>query len=162
MGDRVALLQQALDSLSNRVQLLKASSLYETAPMYELDQPPFLNAVLLGDIQMGPRSLLDFCKQVETAIGRQTRQQYGPREVDIDVVAYGSLQLHSRGCNLRSLQVPHPLTSERRFVLEPLAEIAPEFVIPGLGKAIDILQATKDQAESVVKLSNATLSLHSN
>ncbi len=162
IGNRAELIQFAVNELSSKIQIEKVSSLYETAPMYVQDQPPFLNAALLGETILGPLALLEFAKQVEGEIGRQAREKYGPREVDIDLVYYGSLQLQCEGCNLRPLRVPHPLTAERRFVLEPLAEIAPESIIPGFGIAIDLLETTKVQAQSVFRVTDATLSLHSN
>ncbi len=162
IGNRAELIQIAVKKLSSKIQIQKASSLYETAPMYLENQSSFLNAVLLCETSLGPLALLNFVKQVEKEIGRHAREKFGPREVDIDIVAYGRLQLRCEGCNLRSLQIPHPLTAERRFVLEPLAEIVPKFVVPGFGKVNVLLEATKDQAESVVRVNNATLSLHGN
>lgn len=160
LGDRAASMQQALDVLAEWVDFEAVSPIFETAPMYVADQPAFLNAAALGWTALGPLALLNRLKETEEKVGRAVREQYGPREIDLDLIAFGHLNLVSNGT--RRLQVPHPRTSERRFVLGPLAEIAPELVLPGLGRTHELLEATNAQAQDVKRISDAVLSLRRN
>jgi len=155
-GDSLRYLQRATESLRAHLQVEHVSSVYRTAPMYVEDQPPFLNAVLTATTNLGPRSLLKLLKEIESQIGRQDRERYGPREIDLDLIAYGSLQFSSEAGD-KPLQVPHPKTIERRFVLMPLFEIAPSIKLVGLGGVAELLDQTKGQADDVVRLDNAQL-----
>jgi len=156
MGDSLGLMREAVQMLRAFVDVERVSHPYRTAPMYVEDQPPFLNGALIGNTDLGPRSLLLKLKEIENEIGRQTRARYGPREIDLDLIAYGSLRYSFAGSE-KPLTLPHPKTAERRFVIEPLFEIAPELRLPGLGKIADLIRETKDQAEDVVRLSDAQL-----
>ena len=154
LGDSVAILRAAVGRVGEEIRVNKVSTFVRSAPMYVTDQSPFVNGVLSGETTLGPMALLAFLKQVEAVFGRQVRVRNGPRELDLDIVAYGALQLRSS-----QLQVPHPRLAERRFVLQPLAEIAPEVRLPGLPSVLSMLAATEDQALSVQPISDAALSI---
>ncbi len=126
--------------------------------MYVADQPPFLNAALCGISHDGPLLLLRKLKDLEQELGRTPRERNGPREIDIDLLAYGSLKYRFAG-GLR-LTVPHPRVVERRFVLQPLADLAFDFHLPGLGTVRELLIQTNDQAADVVRLDHALLPVH--
>jgi len=119
-GDRLANLRSARDSLSERLEVVRASSVYETAPQGEVpDQPDFLNAVLAIETELGPLELLGACKEVERGLGRAPGgARQGPRSIDIDVLLLGEIRLQTE-----RLTLPHPELAARRFVLEPLLEV---------------------------------------
>ncbi len=125
LGDRERNLQEARTALNQRLEILKESSIYQTAPWGYLDQPAFLNQVIEAQTALSSLNLLDFLKQTEKQLGRQANFRFGPRLIDLDILFYGN-----RIIQTPRLQVPHPRLSERAFVLIPLAEIAPEFVHP--------------------------------
>lgn len=145
VGDRLAHLQAAVDALQEApdVQILRVSSVYDTDPLYVLDQDPFFNAALLLNTTLGPLSILQQLKKIEASIGRKPSQRYGPREIDLDLLAYGSLQYTFAD----KLVVPHPLTVERQFVLIPLYEICPELNLPGLGPVSEFVRPSGSPAE---------------
>lgn len=153
-------MQRALDSIGGYVRLALVSSIYETAPMYVEDQPTFYNAAAIGESDLGPLALLNRLKQTELEVGREVRNRFGPREIDLDLIAYGMLSLTSRGS--RRLDVPHPRTGERRFVLAPIVEIAPDLTLPGLGHVVELLSATNAQARDVKRINDAVLSVQRN
>ena len=125
LGDRERNLQEARAALSQRLEILKESSIYQTAPWGYLDQPAFLNQVIEAQTALSSLNLLDVLKQTEKQLGRQANFRFGPRLIDLDILFYGN-----RIIQTPRLQVPHPHLTERAFVLIPLAEIAPEFVHP--------------------------------
>lgn len=127
VGDRRANLQGALDALQGRnVDVLAASSVYETEPVGEiLDQPDFYNACLRISTDTQPEELLDTCKAVERELGRVPGgPRHGPRPIDVDVLLLGSLEHRSD-----RLTLPHPEVRSRRFVLVPLLELDPELTL---------------------------------
>jgi len=126
LGDRAANLTAALEALSDIVTLGQRSSVWETAPMHVLDQPAFLNMAVAGTTDIGPLDLLARIKQIETRLGRVASVRYGPRLIDIDILALGDETIESE-----ILTLPHPRLGERRFVLAPLAEIAPGLIVSG-------------------------------
>lgn len=146
LGDREGFLAEAFAKLSPTLSDMRISSLYETEPMYVVDQPSFLNGVLSGQTELGPLALLQRLKSLESEIGRQSRIDKGAREIDLDLIAYGSLVLKSA-----KLNIPHPLAAERRFVLEPLYEIHPEFELIGYGKVVDCVHTMEVQSQMVMK-----------
>ena len=119
-GDRLANLRGAREALAERLEVVGASSVYETAPQGEVpDQPDFLNAVLAIETELGPLELLDACKEVERGLGRAPGgARHGPRAIDVDVLALGEMTLQTE-----RLTLPHPEIAARRFVLEPLLEV---------------------------------------
>jgi len=125
LGDRERNLQKARQVLSQRLEILKESSIYQTAPWGYLDQPAFLNQVIEAQTALSSLNLLDVLKQTENELGRQANFRYGPRLIDLDILFYGN-----RIIQTPRLQVPHPRLTQRAFVLVPMAEIAPEFVHP--------------------------------
>lgn len=157
LGDRLLQLQRALDLLNGHVELHAVSPVYETAPMYVEDQPAFLNAAAIGETSMSPLVVLRMLKGIEMKVGRIPAERYGPREIDLDLVVYGSLSY--RRMTEPRLEVPHPRTPERRFVLKPLFDIAPNLILPGLPSLADMLAATMEQSTHVRKLEDAVLSI---
>ncbi|HVT10774.1 MAG TPA: 2-amino-4-hydroxy-6-hydroxymethyldihydropteridine diphosphokinase [Fimbriimonadaceae bacterium] len=156
VGDSLRYLQDAVAALRRAIRVERVSSVYRTVPMYVEDQPPFLNAALTGSTELGPRSLLRCLKEIESEIGRRDRARYGPREIDLDLIAYGSLSYAFTGGD-KPLVVPHPKTGERRFVLAPLYEIDPGYKLVGLGAVNELLAQTNDQANDVERLDHAHL-----
>jgi 2-amino-4-hydroxy-6-hydroxymethyldihydropteridine diphosphokinase len=130
VGDTRALLQQAIDKLCERgdIRLLARSSDYATPPWGVTDQPPFVNLCIAVDTELAPRELLARAYEVERAFGRDRahEQRWGPRSVDVDIIAYDGLTIDEP-----DLVLPHPRLFERAFVLIPLAEIAPDLQIAG-------------------------------
>lgn len=155
LGDRVSHLCAALEELKSWLVLESVSSVYETAPMYVADQPAFYNAAVRVSTGMAPMAVLGLLKATEAKVGRLTGPRYGPREIDLDLVGYGCLAYRfTDSCGTR-LQIPHPRTPERRFVLQPLSDVAPEFELPGLGRVKDLLRQTERQADSVRRIEDA-------
>ena len=137
-GDRLALLQGAVDALADPPELTVAavSPVYETDPVGGPAQPDYLNSVLLVDTALDPRALLERCQAVEHAHGRRREVRWGARTLDVDVVVVGDLVVAEA-----DLQVPHPRVHERAFVLAPWADVDPAGVVPGRGAVVDLLGA---------------------
>jgi 2-amino-4-hydroxy-6-hydroxymethyldihydropteridine diphosphokinase len=131
LGDREATIRAAVAELPG---IVGVSTLRETDPVGVIDQPHFLNGVAALETELSPRELLDVLLTVERHLGRERRERWGPRTIDLDLLLYGDELIGEDG-----LTVPHPHLHERRFVLEPLAEIAPKLVIPGRGRVEDLL-----------------------
>ena len=129
LGDREGRLAAALDLLAGTdgIVVVKMSRVYWSAPWGVADQPDFLNVCVHIDTLLSPEGLLHACKQVEAAIGRQQRQRWGPREIDIDILLMAGVDIDTP-----KLTIPHSRMAERRFVMEPLAEIAPDWDIDGV------------------------------
>ena len=128
LGDRRAALQAALDALGGYegIRVVAVSSLIETAPVGGLEQPDFLNAVALLDTLLAPLDLLAACQQIENDLGRRRGERWGPRTIDLDLIAYGRLVAASA-----QLEVPHPRAAGRAFVLAPWLELDPDATLPG-------------------------------
>jgi 2-amino-4-hydroxy-6-hydroxymethyldihydropteridine diphosphokinase len=132
IGDRAENLRQALEQIATPdLRVLRASSIYETAPRDVKDQPWFLNQVIECETDLFPRQLLARLQKIEKSMGRKHRIAKGPREIDLDILFFGDAVVKAP-----ELEVPHPQMSERRFVLEPLAELAPEKKHPGTRKTV--------------------------
>ncbi|HEX7901611.1 MAG TPA: 2-amino-4-hydroxy-6-hydroxymethyldihydropteridine diphosphokinase [Planctomycetota bacterium] len=132
LGDRRAILASALASLAPR----RVSRIVETEPWGRADQPPFLNAVAEIDTALQPGPLLARLLEIEALHGRVRAERWGPRTLDLDLLLYGDRVVAEPG-----LTVPHPRLAERRFVLESLAELAPDLAVPGVGRAVRELLA---------------------
>lgn len=145
LGNRESLLTFGLEKLTRIGNIHLLSSLYETEPWGEVNQPYFLNAVcqLSTDLE-DPLDFLDILKEIEGAAGRQSgEERWGPRPLDIDVLFWGRLVL-----DLDGLTVPHPRMAQRRFVLEPLIEIAPDLRHPVTNLSVrEMLQRCSDSKE---------------
>jgi 2-amino-4-hydroxy-6-hydroxymethyldihydropteridine diphosphokinase len=102
--------------------------------MYLQDQPEFINAVAIGMTGLDPRGLLAELKRIEQALGRLPREQNGPREIDLDLIAYGNLHYFYNVGGSTQLEVPHPRLKERRFVLQPLLDLVPSGEWPTVGR----------------------------
>lgn len=149
LGDRLGHLRRAVSALRAVVDLTEFSRVYETAPLYVEDQPPFLNGVVAGETLLGPIELLRRLKALEREIGRVPSERFGPREIDLDLILYGRLSILSREGVRARLQVPHPRLAERRFVLAPLADAIGNAEVPGEGSVLGMLEKTSDQALKV-------------
>ena len=143
LGNREQHLQTCIDAINAPdLRVVRASSAYETAPRDFKDQPWFLNLVLECETELFPLQLLKRLQKIEKQLGRQRTVSKGPRTIDIDILLFGNFLIDQP-----LLQVPHPRMTERRFVLEPLAEIAPELRHPVARRTIkELLANTKDQA----------------
>jgi 2-amino-4-hydroxy-6-hydroxymethyldihydropteridine diphosphokinase len=126
LGDREAALARAVALLEQMpdIEVTAISGLYSSAPWGVEDQPDFLNLCVLIETGLGPLQLLHACKAVEAELGRQERLRWGPREMDVDVLLMAGVEMDTE-----MLAIPHPRIAERRFVLEPLAEIAPDWAL---------------------------------
>jgi 2-amino-4-hydroxy-6-hydroxymethyldihydropteridine diphosphokinase len=142
LGDRAENLRAAREQIAAPdLRVLRESSIYETAPRDLEDQPWFLNQVIECETDLFPRQLLARLKKIERAMGRKKRAPKGPREIDMDILLYGDAVVKSP-----ELEIPHPRLSERRFVLEPLAELVPDKKHPGTRRAIrEMLSAVANQ-----------------
>jgi len=154
VGDSLAFLRQATKELDLVLQGLRSSPIYRTIPMYVEDQRDYLNAAVSGHTDLGPLALLARLKELESSIGRQTRTRYGPREIDLDLVAYGCLSYFGP-----RLQVPHPKSPERRFVLLPMSDLNPDLMLPGVGIVSALLSQTESQVHDVIPIEDALLSV---
>lgn len=142
LADPQAQVAQAMSELAAlpQVRVVRCSSLYCSAPVGYLDQPDFVNAVAQLQTTLSPRALLDALLALELRCGRTREFINAPRTLDLDVLLYDDVQLHEHG-----LTIPHPQMHLRAFVLQPLLEIAPECVIPGIGAAAEVARACEDQ-----------------
>jgi 2-amino-4-hydroxy-6-hydroxymethyldihydropteridine diphosphokinase len=147
LGDRAVNLRTAIAQLDAAGRLLTVSSFYETQPVDLPNQPWFLNCVAAIDTEKTPPELLQLVLQVEAEMGRLRMQKKGPRNIDIDIVLFGY-----RGVDEPGLKIPHPAMHQRRFVLEPLVEIAPEVRHPALGKTARELLAELGAGQTVRRL----------
>ena len=138
LGGREETLRRAVELLgeADGVDVLAVSQLRETEPVGFVDQPRFLNGAVAVVTTRTPRELLDLLLGIERALGRVREERWGPRTVDLDLLVYGDEVVDEPG-----LCVPHPRLHERRFALEPLAELDPELDIPGLGRVAARLAA---------------------
>jgi 2-amino-4-hydroxy-6-hydroxymethyldihydropteridine diphosphokinase len=125
LGDREARLREALALLGSAIWELKPSTFYDTEPVGVGEQPLFLNAAAVGQTTLTARELLSTLLELERQLGRERPYPGAPRTIDLDLILYGDAVIDEPG-----LVVPHPRFRERRFVLEPLAEIAADWVDP--------------------------------
>lgn len=149
VGDRLAALAEALARLDATpgLRMLSCSSVYETEPWGVTDQPAFLNLAAGFETTLSPADMLAACKSVEQVVGRQETYRWGPRVIDVDILLYGDEVVNSAEPDLR---IPHVCLRERAFALVPLAEIAPDLVLPPDGESIRRLLDAVDGREGVV------------
>jgi 2-amino-4-hydroxy-6-hydroxymethyldihydropteridine diphosphokinase len=138
LGDRLANLQAGIDALSEGTGLCRAavSPVYQTVPVGGPEQPDYLNAVLVADTALTAREVLRRCQAAESARGRLRVERWGPRTLDIDIVACGE-----EICAGPELTLPHPRAHERAFVLAPWHDLEPEALLPGRGPVAELLAA---------------------
>jgi 2-amino-4-hydroxy-6-hydroxymethyldihydropteridine diphosphokinase len=147
LGNPLFQVSHALDVLDTLPQtsVVRRSSLYRSAPVGYLEQPDFINAVVQLETKLTPRALLDVLLALEQESGRTREFCNAPRTLDLDVLLYDDLQHHEHG-----LTIPHPQMHLRAFVLQPLLEIAPDCVIPGVGSAAEaVLRCTGQILERI-------------
>ncbi|MCL6582612.1 MAG: 2-amino-4-hydroxy-6-hydroxymethyldihydropteridine diphosphokinase [bacterium] len=145
LGSRILNCYRAIYQLhhSGSVALVERSSFYETEPYGYEEQNRFINLVLKIRTDLSPQALLCLTQSVEKSLGREVSFRWGPRVIDIDLLLFGDEQIEEEG-----LVIPHPQLHLRRFVLYPLAEIAPDLRHPALGKTIsELLQTCPDRKE---------------
>ena len=131
LGDREKTIRGAIAALQGVVAV---SELRETDPIGVTAQPAFLNGAIAVETELSPRELLESLLAVERELGRERSERWGPRTIDLDLLLYGTETVDEPG-----LTVPHPHLHERRFALEPLADLDPELVVPGRGRVRDLL-----------------------
>jgi 2-amino-4-hydroxy-6-hydroxymethyldihydropteridine diphosphokinase len=151
LGDRAAIentLHHALQQLAGALAAPRIAALYRGAAVSAIPQPDYLNTAVVGRTHLAPEALLAVAKALEFAAGRRLGPRDGPRPLDIDLLLY-----EGRQSRWPELTLPHPRLAERRFVLAPLAEIAPDFPIPHLGaSASELLRRLPASAPAVERL----------
>ena len=145
LGDPSATIRAAFGALANlpESRVVHCSSLYRTAPIGNIEQPEFINAVAALETTLAPEALLDALFDIEARFGRIRAEKNGPRTLDLDLLLYNNQQL-----NLPRLTLPHPRLHLRAFVLYPLAELAPDLQLPGRGSIAAWLPAVANQGIS--------------
>ena len=147
LGDRAANLGSALEQVTAAGRLLAASALYETQPVDVPEQPWFLNCVAAIETQKTPAEFMRLALRIEAAMGRLRMREKGSRNIDIDILLFGDRVVDEPG-----LTIPHRAMHRRRFVLEPLVEIAPEARHPVLGKTVTELLEALPRGQAVRRL----------
>lgn len=136
LGDRQMYLSRAIGYIENDIApVAKASSVYETQSWGKAGEPDYLNQVIMLQTSVPATDILERILAIEKRLGRQREEKWGSRTIDIDILFYGDEIINEPG-----LQVPHPRLHERKFTLEPLAEIAPELAHPLLNKSISAIK----------------------
>ena len=155
LGDRAAYLERALSALkADDIQITRVSPVYETAPQGFTDQPPFLNAVAEGETSLSAQRLLGRCSLIEKALRRRRNIPNGPRTIDIDILFYADQIIH---CG--NLEVPHPRYRDRRFVLQPLADLEPGLRDPITQRTVEEMLA--DTCDQSVRRTHVMLAIES-
>ena len=149
MGDRQGNLDRALELLSQRLSVNKVSSIYDTEPVGNINQPRFLNLVCQVSTSLAPAELLTLAKNIESKLGRTPARPNAPRPIDIDILFYGDQVVETP-----ELVIPHPRLTERAFVLVPLAEIAPDLKHPVKGQTVRELLKAVTEKQGVLKWGN--------
>ena len=147
LGDTIGNCKIALDEIGNFAEIVRISSLYETEPVGNEDQPNFINSVVEINTDLSPHGLLTHLKSIEDKLGRVRGEKWGPRVIDLDIIFYDDLVIKDD-----DLIIPHPRAHLRRFVLEPICEIAPEFIHPELEISILELLEKLGDSKVVIKL----------
>src|SRR5271166_2030722 len=151
VGDRAGNLNAAIDRLRAFGDIVEVSSFYETEPVEFTAQRWFLNCAVKLETEKTPRPLLAGILEIEQQMGRRRGQQKGPRIIDLDILLFGNSVVEDQG-----LSIPHPAMHERRFVLEPLAEIAPDVLHPVLKRTIRELRDALPPGQAVKPVTDFT------
>lgn len=149
LGDRAATLSRALEAMDRLTQtrVTTLSPTYETPPWGRTDQAEFLNAVARVETGLAAKEVLGGLLTIESALGRRREgERWGPREIDLDLLLYGDAVIREP-----DLTVPHPRLAERAFVLVPLHDLAPELMLPGLGRVDELLAALDDKERAGIE-----------
>jgi 2-amino-4-hydroxy-6-hydroxymethyldihydropteridine diphosphokinase len=149
LGDPAANLNAAIAGLGALGDVTAVSSFYETEPVELTAQPWFLNCAIKLDTEKMPKQLMSGILDLEQEMGRRRQQKKGPRIIDIDILLFGSSIVETKG-----LTIPHPAMHQRRFVLEPLAEIAPEVRHPVFKRTVRELRDALPPGQAVRRISN--------
>ncbi len=135
MGNRREHIKSASAAIHKRIgKIVKHSHLYDTQPVGNTDQDPFLNQIVMLNTTLEPRQMLEEISKIERELGRERKEKWGPRTIDIDILFYGKRVIRDKG-----LEIPHPELHKRAFILVPMMELDPELEHPVLGLAIDQL-----------------------
>ncbi len=144
LGDRKLHLQQAIECIEDEIApIINHSAIYETQSWGKADSPDYLNQVILIQSQLPAQAILQSVLNIEWKIGRVREEKWGPRIIDIDILFYGDALIDEP-----ELKIPHPELHKRRFTLQPLAEIAPDFIHPLLDK--NILQLKSELNDNLI------------
>ena len=147
LGNKIDNCRQAIKEIAEFTKIVRASSLYETEPVGKEDQPNFINAAVEIETDLSPHELLTQLHVIENNLGRVREEKWGPRTIDLDIIFYDNLIIKDN-----DLIIPHPRAHERRFVLEPIKEIAPDFIDPDLKVSISDLLSNLNDEKSVIRL----------
>jgi 2-amino-4-hydroxy-6-hydroxymethyldihydropteridine diphosphokinase len=153
LGDSPENCRAALRAIGadSRNRIVKISPFYRTEPVGKKDQDWFINAVAAIETSLGPGDLLRFLQHIERRMGRERKERWGPRIIDLDILFYGNQVIRNE-----DLEIPHPRIPGRRFVLAPLNDIAPDLQHPLLEKTMAELLSALPQREKVILLQDAT------
>jgi len=148
LGGREDSIRRAVRLLgeADGVEVVSVSTLRETEPWGPVEQPSYLNGAVELETELGPRALLELLLDVERRLGRVRTERWGPRTIDLDLLVHGDRVVDEPG-----LTLPHPRLHERRFALEPLAELAPDTVVPGRGTVSELIAALDDDGPRVTE-----------
>ena len=147
LGNRIENCIRAVEEISNFARIISISSIYETEPVDREDQPDFINCAIGIETSLSPFDLLISLQSVENIIGRERIEKWGPRKIDLDIIFYDNLLIETD-----ELIIPHPRAHLRRFVLEPLFEIAPDFIHPNLKISVSELLSNLKDMRRVIKV----------
>ncbi len=147
LGDRTLNCKRAIEEISAFSDVTAVSSFYETDPVGNEDQPLFINCAIEIISDITPHQLLGELSRIENKLGRVRKEKWGPRTIDLDIIFYGEVVL-----NDPDLKIPHPEAHKRRFVLEPLAEIAPGLIHPHFQVSVSELLGNIKDPHKVVRL----------
>lgn len=143
LGDRASNLNRALSRISTIGRLQEVAPVYQSSAYGMENQPDFLNSAAKLSCKLKPEKLLERLKEIEVSLGRRKRVRWGPREIDLDIILFGNQVIQKDG-----LTIPHPDFHNRRFVLQPLADICPELMSPTHGLSVsELLNRCKDRTK---------------